>query len=250
MTRETTQPRASAFDRLVDRLVDRTATLRLPAVAALPVVIIVAFGVLGWNFIDHSRVFKGGGWDGSVVIGGHHISGFNLDGERNLPTAWSGLLLVAASALGFVAVRLSRETAIPTVLLAPVAGLFAFMSLDEVWTIHERFETATGVPWQVFYIPVFAAAGFAALRLVPHLRRFPPAAPLLVVGGVVWFVAQMIDKWQWNADDVLVHPYSIVPEETMEMLGSLLFLLTMLTIIRTVARHRRTENHCRALTTR
>jgi hypothetical protein len=215
----------------------RLAGLRLWLVALPLVAVIAGFGAMGWNYIDHSRVFVGGGWEGSVVIAGHHIQGFNLDGEWNLPTAFSGLLILGAAVASFAVVRLGRaRTGIPPVLIVPVSVLFAFMSLDEVWSVHERIEEATGQKWQYFYAPVFLAAGVAAVLLVRHLLRYPPSLWFLLTGGVVWFVAQMIDAWQWNDQDVLVHPYSIVPEETLEMLGSLLFLLAMLAILRGVAR--------------
>lgn len=194
-------------------------------------VVIVVFGVMGALFIRDST-FIHEGWVGSVHLFGRHIRGFNLDGEMNLPTAFSGLLLVAACLCGIIVATESSSVELPPPRLVPVALLIGYMSLDEVWQFHERLQTWTGVNWEALYLPVFAFAGIIGLNLLPQLRRCGRAGQLFLLGGAAWGVAQVIEYFQWNGRYDLVAPWSIVPEETLEMTGSLLFLLAFLAVAR------------------
>ncbi len=192
---------------------------------------IVGFGVMGAFYIRDANYIHGG-WVGKVHLFGYHVKGFNLDGEMNLPTAFSGLLLVAASAAGLIVSTRSSTIGIPAARLVPVALLIGYMSLDEVWQFHERLETWFGIDWQALYLPVFAVAGIIGLSLLPHLRKAGSSAALFVAGAAAWGVAQVIEALQWDAHDHLRAAWSIVPEETLEMTGSLLFLLAFLALAR------------------
>lgn len=193
--------------------------------------LIVGFGVMGSLYIRDANYIDGG-WVGKVDLFNRQVRGFNLDGEVNFPTAYSGLLLVAASLAGVVTATRSREIGVPPVRLVPVALLIGYMSLDEVGQFHERLETWAGVDWQTLYIPVFGLAGIIGLSLLPRLRRVGNAANLFVAGAATWTIAQIIEAFQWDAQDHLRAPWSIVPEETLEMTGSMLFLFAFLAIAR------------------
>ena len=216
--------------RTVDRLARRIAALDPALVAATLGFFIAAFGVMGAFYIRDAS-FGHHGWVGSVHLGPYRVHGFNLDGEMNLPAAFSGLLLVAASALGFLVAAVGRSAGIKARYVAPVALLLGYMSLDEVMSFHERLESFTGIDWQTLYAPVFLVAAVLAVLLLPELRPFPPAIVLFLAGGGSWAAAQVIEKLQWSGDHLLV-PWSIVPEETLEMTGSLLFLLGFLVVLR------------------
>ncbi len=192
---------------------------------------IVGFGIMGAFYIRDASYLHGG-WVGKVHLFGYQVKGFNLDGEMNLPTAFSGLLLIAASAAGIAVATQSRTIGIPATRLLPVALLIGYMSLDEVWQVHERLETRTGLDWQALYLPIFAVAGLVGLSLLPHLRRAGTSAALFLGGAGAWTIAQIIEVRQWDAHDHLRAPWSIVPEETLEMTGSLLFLLAFLALAR------------------
>jgi hypothetical protein len=198
---------------------------------------IVLFGVMGARYI-HDAHFVHEGWVGSVHLFGAHLHGWNLDGEMNLPTAFSGLLLLAACACGLIVATDSASVGLPPKRLVPVAVLIGYMSLDEVWQFHERLQTWTGVNWEALYIPMFGIAGLLALALLPQLRRCGAAGLLFVLGGVAWGIAQVIEYFQWDGRYTLVAPWSIVPEECLEMTGSLLFLLAFLAIARHIVRAR------------
>ncbi|MBM3674033.1 MAG: hypothetical protein FJW88_03605 [Actinobacteria bacterium] len=110
------------------------------------------------------------------------------------------------------------------------------MAIDEVWQLHERIEARTGIDWQTLYLPVFALAAFSALWLLPELRRTLHALPLFAIGAGCWAVAQVVEQLQWDRDDRMAAAWTIVPEECLEMTGSLLFLLAFLAVVRTIAR--------------
>ena len=191
--------------------------------------VIVGFGIMGALCIRDANYIHGG-WVGGIELFGQHIRGFNLDGEMNLPTAFSGLLLISACLVGLVVATESASVGIRAARLVPMVALIGYMSLDEVFQIHERLETWTGIDWQTLYLPVFAIAGVLGATLLPRLRTAGRAAHLLVLGGIAWGGAQIFEAVQWDGPDRLVAPWTIVPEETLEMAGSLLFLLAFLAV--------------------
>jgi hypothetical protein len=153
-----------------------------------------------------------------------------LDSEDTLPAGYSGALLLAAAVLSVMVASLLPSGRFRA-FWAGIAALFAFMALDEVWTIHERLEGWTGADWQVFYAPIAVAAGLLLVANIRELAAFHGAAALFVAGGLAWLAAQVLEDLQWTGD-VLVHEWMIVPEEVLEMLGALLFGLASLVVLR------------------
>lgn len=154
---------------------------------------------------------------------------FDLDREWVVPAFFSAGVLGWAAVL---AARLARAG--PASRLRPVwwwalTVLFAFMCLDELTSIHERLEAATGVDWQLLYAPLVVVAGIGWLRaLVSFQRR--GAAVLWALGAAAWFVAQVFEYLQYDGDR-LIHAWMIVPEESLEMTGSSLWVLALLTAL-------------------
>ena len=66
---------------------------------------------------------------------------FNTDGEANVPTVYSGLLLFAGAFLAARVARSGRAGNSRTWWF--VAGVLAFMGLDEGMTIHEHVATGS-----------------------------------------------------------------------------------------------------------
>ena len=219
-------------------MIDRIARIHERRLALVLGAVIVLFGVMGARYI-HDADFVHEGWVGSVHLFGLHLHGWNLDGEMNLPTAFSGLLLLAACASGLIVATESASVGLAPERLVPVAILIGYMSLDEVWQFHERLQTWTGINWEALYVPIFGIAGILALNLLPRLRRCGAAGLLFVLGGSAWGIAQTIEYFQWDGRYTLVAPWSIVPEECLEMTGSLLFLLAFLAIARHIVARRR-----------
>ncbi len=154
---------------------------------------------------------------------------FDLDREWVVPAVFSAGVLGWAA---FLAARLARAG--PASRLRPVwwwalAVLFAFMCLDELTSIHERLEAATGVDWQLLYAPLVAVAGFGWLRALVSFRSRTGAA-FWALGAGAWFVAQVLEYLQYDGDR-LIHAWMIVPEEALEMTGSSLWVLALLTAL-------------------
>jgi hypothetical protein len=153
-----------------------------------------------------------------------------LDNEDTLPAAFSGALLLAAAVLAVLVAALVSRGRFRSFWLG-TGAVFAFMALDEVWTIHERLEGGTGIDWQLFYVPVAVGAGVLLLFALRDLFATREAAALFVAGAVAWLAAQVLENLQWSGD-VLEHEGMVVPEEVLELVGSLLFGLAALVVLR------------------
>jgi hypothetical protein len=165
------------------------------------------------------------------------LSIFSLDGEGTVPAFFSALLLLGAGLLawqlsGVHGARLST----PITWWAFMGILLVFMALDELLAIHEHVSASvTGVSWQVFYLPVVvpaAVAWFVVLRRLPRAS----ARALWVCGAAAWFASQVIEAVQWDGDR-LAHQWTFVPEEMLEMTGTLAWGLALVIALR-IARER------------
>lgn len=157
---------------------------------------------------------------------------FGLDSELSdlgLGAAWSTLLLLGACLSAALAAEAVRSGA-----TAFLAAFFAFMALDESFQFHETLERVTGVDWQLLYLPVVALAGAAMLAVSWRLHRDGSrrAVVQLACGAVAWTVAGGLEMVQWDGDRRVSGYYPLsVSEELLEMVGSLLFALAMLTAL-------------------
>jgi hypothetical protein len=200
------------------RLVERLPEPRVAA--AVAAVAIAALGVAG------------------TVVGTEAIpnqgpvshSPFHLINERTIPAFFSGALLGAGALLAFLAARLEPRG---ERLSWTVFGLvLLLMSADEVAEIHERLETWTGTDWQQIYLPVAALAAVAWWRIVKHVRG--AARVMLVAGAVAWTIAFGLEDAQYDSRDRRVDLFEpmAITEEVLEMAGSALFGLALLTALR------------------
>ena len=161
------------------------------------------------------------------------MSVFSLEGERTVPAAFSAALLLGAGVLAWKLGSI-RATRLGSPGVWRFMGAFlAFMALDELFAIHEHVSAAaTGMSWQVFYAPACISAVIAWQVI---LRRLPSGAArgMWVGGAAVWFVSQVIEAIQWDGTR-LVYEWTFVPEEMLEMTGSLLWGLALLLTLRTM----------------
>ena len=160
----------------------------------------------------------------------------DLDAEFSIPSFASASVLLAA-ALG-MRLLAGRTTGIRAAV--GLAVLFAFMSGDELFSLHERLEDSSGVDWQVLYAPVVL---LGALAWLVHLRDWLPrsrtVAVLLVLGAAAWGGSQAMEALAWDGDIPVPQYYRyMVVEELGELTGSSLFLLGSLAALACVARGR------------
>ena len=154
---------------------------------------------------------------------------FTLDAEGNVPAIWSGFLLLLAGVAG---VRATRTDGRPWPWW-PLAALLLFMAADEVAGLHEAIERHTGVDWQLLYLPVIASGGAAAVGALIVLRGRPWLAAGFCAACAAWAFAQLLEALQWDG----AHPAAgygamMVGEESLEMVGSLVFAFVLLELAR------------------
>lgn len=104
------------------------------------------------------------------------ISWFDLDGERNIPTVYSGLILGCCAFISFL--LSTRKNRTPERLRwAFLALLFFYLAFDEILVIHE-----------VFAEPIRDFLSIAADSPLFHAWVIPAAAVGLAIGGFAYFI--------------------------------------------------------------
>lgn len=157
---------------------------------------------------------------------------FGLDSEQAPHAAYAALLLFGA---GLLAGSLAWYSDRHRLLVAVMAAALFFMSYDEAFILHEQIESSLERDWQLIYAPVIVVFGVAWLLVLIRVLRPRRTQLYWVLGAACWAVAQLFEKLQWSGDeDQLVHPWMVVPEEALEMLGSTFWLLALLATLRLV----------------
>ena len=177
------------------------------------------------------------------------IRDFDLDEEANVPTWFEAITLALAAALLEVAARVRRSVEDGRWVRWRVLSTgFLFLSLDEVASIHERFRLPMAmlrnVPGFRAFSWVVPGALLVALLFaffLPWLRTLPVRtrnglllAGAVYVAGAVGFeaiggiaaITVGMDNW------IYVATYTI--EETMEMAGTLLLIVTLFEYLRSL----------------
>ena len=178
---------------------------------------------------------------------------FDLCDETNLPTVFSSLLLLGASALlGVMAARtLPRERSMGLLWLG-LALIFAFLSFDEAAELHERWsfflrrtlgqQQLLLDAWVIPYSILFAAVALAYIRFLVRLPR--DTAWRFVVAGSLFVSAavgfEIIESLYEASVGELDATYAALcgTEEVMEMAGVALFINA---IMRHLCVHERIE---------
>jgi hypothetical protein len=187
----------------------------------------------------------------------------NLDEEANLTTWYSSVKLLALGALCVLIFSRERRMIVPVMkwpwLWLLVAGVFLFLSADETASIHERFarfvteETEAGLDiretvlggdamkssfaWVFLLAPfIGGVALFFLLFFAARLRRHRVALGLALAGLGCFLLAVGLESTiyatpalsEWTADDVARYQFWVGIEESGEVFGSTLFLLSFL----------------------
>lgn len=120
--------------------------------------------------------------------------------------------------------------------------LFWWMAIDDFLAIHEKIERFSRIAWLFVYAPLMAAAAGAGVYLVRRTRMVPGTGgfrTFALLGACAWFVSQILEAVGQFWDDAKYHAMElIVPEETLETLGSTCFALAALSLVIALTRHR------------
>jgi hypothetical protein len=183
------------------------------------------------------------------VTGHDYIMGlvpmFYVDAEQNVPTLFSVALLLIAALHLFVIASLERDRGSKWVPHWTVLGLgFLFIAADEFISLHEKLTTpiraiAGGVAGDAFYygwvavgLPLVLFLGVFFWRFLTALPALPRwrflIAGALFVGGALFLeVLGGMTAARWGAMSV-THSILATLEETLEMLGSILFVRALM----------------------
>lgn len=151
---------------------------------------------------------------------------FDLDQENNLPTWFSGFILLNVA---FILHVYASSQGVENKAYWRILSIgFLFLAIDEVAGIHETINTITDVNW----------AEPAAIMLVLLLAAFVPflmslrrgLAVLFLVSGLIYVSGAIVVELASAHDesDSMVYKMHVAIEEGLEMLGVLLFLFTNL----------------------
>lgn len=163
---------------------------------------------------------------------------FDLDEERSLPAWFSTLLLAAVAQQLWVLARrpgAPRAAARTERLLAVV---FAYLSLDEMTSLHEQTITPLGraldldgalsYGWVLLFVPAALVVGLLSLgwlRSLPReAGRLVLLAGALYVGGAAGVELMGAQLFSVGMGDSLTYQMVVVLEEGGEILGALLML--------------------------
>ena len=160
---------------------------------------------------------------------------FDLDGERDAPSAFSAALWVLAALVALLLARAEQGDS-ARVWRALSVVLF-FVSFDEFAEVHERLERITGIDWQVLYSPLALVALVLWLVVRRRLRNLGAGFWLFAAGTFCGIVSQVIEAVEYGSNDRRVAAFNelVVAEELLEMAAVLLIGLALVTALRVVA---------------
>jgi hypothetical protein len=168
------------------------------------------------------------------------LSPFDLDGELTVPAFFQGALLLAAGIAAWASASAGWTRWSWTVV---GFGLFlTYMGVDEVAVIHERLGDWTGLSETARELPIVLTGAVLAALTLWQLRPFPRAAAVFFAGGTAWFAGQLLEKVELSGRLDSIYGTLMVAEETLEPVGSALFLAAFVLAVRAHYARRRTHD--------
>lgn len=151
---------------------------------------------------------------------------FDLDEENNLPTWFSGFLLLNCATFLFIyskSALLQKKQ-----YWGFMAAGFLLLAIDEVAGLHETFNSSTEINWA---LPGAILVLLVALALVPFLLSLRRGLALrMIFSGFIYISgAIIVELLSEDMDsESLNYMLAVALEEGLEMMGALLFLNTVL----------------------
>lgn len=158
---------------------------------------------------------------------------FDVDQENNLPTWYSAFLLLVASGLLWLCARNKKAEGDSLSGQWHVLAIgFLLMSVDEVAGVHESINSVIEITWA---IPAAFMAAMIGLAFIPFLLQLPRRTALgfalagaIYLGGAVGVEIIGNSLHVQNLRDTLQYNLVTLVEETLEMLGVILFIAMLL----------------------
>lgn len=170
---------------------------------------------------------------------------FYVDLELNVPAFFSMLLLLfAACLLSLIALLKRRKAAEYVFHWALLSAGFLFMAFDEIIAVHERMIEPMrdilgggqlGVLYFAWVVPALALVSFLGFFFLRFLRSLPQKTRIsFVVAAVIYLGAavglELIEgsHSEINGKDNVVYIFLTTLEETLEMIGLIVFIRALL----------------------
>ncbi len=187
-------------------------------------------------------VFKYG-YDHPHVYG--FVGSFDFNTERNIPTIYSSIALLVSSILLLSIALTHKKTKSSYIQWLVLSFIFLFLSLDELFLIHERFGRVTpesvkksSLLYYAWVVPYGIALAVFVIAYLRFLFKLPKNIMILFLVSGAMFVSgaigfEMLGGRQdslYGVDNILYAIFYTF-EELLEMLGIALFIYTLLTHI-------------------
>lgn len=172
---------------------------------------------------------------------------FDVGAERNIPTAFSTLLLLfAALLLAVITVLKRKQTGSPVSHWAILSFGFLFMAADEAFSFHERLikpvrkllgDDNLGVFYFAWVIPGIALVLVLAPFFLRFLLRLPAKTKLTFLMAATLYIGGAIGFELIGGRFAELHGYNLTykmietVEESLEMAGVIIFIWALLVYI-------------------
>lgn len=173
---------------------------------------------------------------------------FNIATEANIPTFFASLLLMTSAALFLLLWRIGKSGERDSRVWLLLSAIFAFLAVDEVAMIHEKFIEPVragldtgGFLYFAWIVPYAIAAAAVAVYAAPTIWRTGPRfVKLFCIAGALYFGGavgvEMIGGKYYEANAAYVDlQYRLIQsvEETLEFAGVIVLVYTLLALIST-----------------
>ncbi len=193
--------------------------------------------------------------------GTYFFKKFNFDKEKNIPSIFSSLLLLGASATLLYVSFKPLTFKISKIFWRSLSFIFLFLSFDELLRIHEKIGKFTGnyikgegifhyawlIPYGILLLVIMFIYAKSIFALPVKVRNNMIISGILFVGGAVgieMITGLFIENNQLYTSEAIRSSKSIFLlysiEETLEMLGVSYFIYTLLSCLES---HKVTENY-------
>jgi hypothetical protein len=219
----------------MDVVLESKKVTKLLAIFILCLVLAHLAGQISKFYFGHGRLF------GFVRM-------FDLDSERSIPTLYSSVSLLSCSALlALISYYKRKQLAHNHYHWAGLAAIFLFLSIDEMVSLHERLIVPVGnilnisgsgylhfawvIPYGICLIIFLLAYSKFIFGLPKRTRILFIIAGMIYIIGAIGFECCGSKHVSLYGRDNFSYTLIIAIEETLEMLGILVFIYALISYI-------------------
>ena len=158
---------------------------------------------------------------------------FNLDGEANIPTWYSTILLYSVALCAFVVylshLKSPRANRGGRLFWIGFALFYCFLSADEAARLHEVVDGYRGVNWVCFYAPLVATFFLMCVWYLAVMGKGDKLARKWMLGGLILYAGggmfcELISFWLHPLPPVWQR-LEVTVEEGLELGGTIMVLM-------------------------